>query len=214
MKKIWIVQIALISIFATPLTQASAAIKPGSACSKPGQIQQSGGTTYVCASTGKKSVWIAAGSTSTQSTKPTPKATAKATPKATTVTKTATPTPSPTNSCTTGVGLRLQTQIVNDNYGLATLEIKNPLKCTISYTITGQLTCNHYKQMRTPISGMSYGTLRPNETVRYYPQQAFQPAYQTCQQYQRASGAGPEYGAGILGFASYSYPATITGVSN
>lgn len=206
MKKLWVVQVVLLSMFASPLSGASAAIKPGSSCSKPGQIQQAGSTTYVCANTGKKSVWIAAGSNT--------KATTKPATKATTSTKTASPTPTPTNSCTTGVGVRLQTQIVNDNYGLATLQIQNPLKCTVSYTISGQLTCNHYKQMRTPISAMSSGTLRPNETVRYYPQQAFQPAYQTCQQYQRASGAGPEYGAGILVFASSSYPATISGVSN
>lgn len=206
MKKIWIAFVLLLSTFTLPFSSADAAIKPGGSCTKPGEIQVSGNTTYVCASTGKKSVWIAAGSTTKSSTKPTTKPT--------TVKKTATPTPSPTNSCTTGVGVKLQTQIVNDNYGLATLQIQNPLKCTISYSISGQMTCNHYKQMRTPISAMSSGTLRPNETVRYYPQQAFQPAYQTCQQYQRASGAGPEYGAGILVFAGYSYPATITGVSN
>ena len=202
MKKILLIHLVIMTMFSLPLSSASAAIKPGSSCSKPGQLQQFGNTTYVCALISKKSVWVAAGSTSKATTKPT------------TVTKTASPKPSPTNSCTTGVGVRLQTQIVNDNYGLATLLIQNPLNCTVSYTITGQLTCNHYKQMRTPISGMSSGTLRPNEKVQYYPQQAFQPAYQTCQQYQRASGAGPEYGAGILVFASSSYPATITGVSN
>ncbi len=205
-KKSWLVQIVLAFILTSPLTTASAAVKPGAVCKKPGQIQQVASTTFVCANTGSKSVWIIAGSTGTK------KATPKASPSS--VKQSPTSKPSTINNCTTGVGVKLLTQIVNDRYGLATLQIQNPLKCTVSYTITGPLTCNHYKQMRTPISGMSSGTLSPNQSVSYYPQQAFQPANQTCQQFQRASGAGPEYGAGILVFSGPSYPAVITGVSN
>lgn len=199
-------RIVLVLMLTSPLTTATAAVKPGAVCKKPGQIQQVGATTFVCANIGSKSVWITTGSTATKKVVP------KASPSS--VKQSPTSKPSTVNNCTTGVGVRLQTQIVNDNYGLATLQIQNPLKCTVSYTMTGPLTCNHYKQMRTPISGMSSGTLSPNQLVRYYPQQAFQPAYQTCQQFQRAAGAGPEYGAGILVFAGSSYPAVITGVSN
>ena len=202
MRKIFLL---LLTFFVISSGTAFAAVTPGGVCSKPGAVQVVGKTTFVCASVGKKSVWITTG-TSASTTKPT------TTPKTTATIAAKTQAPTPT--CNTGVGNRLSTQIVNDQDGLAVLQIKNPTNCTISYSISGPLVCNHYKGMRDPIGGMASGTLYANQTATLYPRQAFQLADQTCQQMQRASGAGPEYGAGILAFSSSSYPAFITGISN
>ncbi len=182
---------------------ASAANLAGSKCTKPGQIKTVSKTTYVCAKVGKSSVWIQAGNSGT-TTKPS-----------------ATPSAKPTvANCTTGVGTKLSPQLVNSNEGLAMLQIRNPFNCTISYNISGQITCRHYKSARTVLPAVGSGSLSPNQTVTLWPQQAFQVAYQSCQQLQKASGAGPEYGAGILDFSDYSsfrafsYSASVIGISN
>ena len=58
------------------------------------------------------------------------------------------------------------------------------------------------------------------QEAKLWPQQAFQVAYQSCQQLQKASGAGPEYGAGILSFGDdsnfrfFSYSASVIAISN
>jgi hypothetical protein len=182
---------------------ASAANLAGSKCTKPGQIKTASKITYVCAKVGKSSVWIQAGNSGT-TTKPS-----------------ATPSAKPTvATCTTGVGTRLSPQLVNNPDGLAMLQIRNPFNCTISYNISGQITCRHYKSARTVLPAIGSGSLSPNQTATLWPQQAFQTAYQSCQQLQKASGAGPEYGAGILDFSDYSsfrafsYSASVIGISN
>jgi len=182
---------------------ASAANLAGSKCTKPGQIKTVSKITYVCAKVGKSSVWIQAGNSGTTK-KPS-----------------ATPSAKPTvANCTTGVGTKLSPQLVNSNEGLAMLQIRNPFNCTISYNISGQITCRHYKSARTVLPAVGSGSLSPNQTVTLWPQQAFQVAYQSCQQLQKASGAGPEYGAGILDFSDYSsfrafsYSASVIGISN
>ena len=182
---------------------ASAANLAGSKCTKPGQIKTASKITYVCAKVGKSSVWIQAGNSGT-TTKPS-----------------ATPSAKPTvATCTTGVGTRLSPQLVNNPDGLAMLQIRNPFNCTISYNISGQITCRHYKSARTVLPAIGSGSLSPNQTATLWPQQAFQAAYQSCQQLQKASGAGPEYGAGILDFSDYSsfrafsYSASVIGISN
>jgi hypothetical protein len=182
---------------------ASAANLAGSKCTKPGQIKTASKITYVCAKVGKSSVWIQAGN-SGSTTKPS-----------------ATPSAKPTvATCTTGVGTRLSPQLVNNPDGLAMLQIRNPFNCTISYNISGQITCRHYKSARTVLPAIGSGSLSPNQTATLWPQQVFQTAYQSCQQLQKASGAGPEYGAGILDFSDYSsfrafsYSASVIGISN
>lgn len=191
----------IIGIVVTP--SASAANLAGAKCTKPGQIKTSAKVTYVCAKVGKSSVWIQAGSNS-ESSKPA-----------------AVPSAKPTvANCTTGIGTKLSPQLVNDSNGLAVLQIKNPFNCTISYNISGQITCRHYKSARTVLPAMGSGSLSPNQVATLWPQQAFQTAYQSCQQLQKSSGAGPEYGAGILDFSDYSnfrafsYSASVIGISN
>ena len=60
---------------------------------------------------------------------------------------------------------------------------------------------------------MTTKSLSPNQTIKMNPSMAFPEANATCQNYQRQSGAGPEYGAGILFFAGYSYTAMVIGIS-
>ena len=182
---------------------ASAASLAGSKCTKPGQIKTASKITYVCAKVGKSSVWIQAGG-SGSSAKPS-----------------ATPSAKPTvANCTSGVGTRLDPQLVNNPDGLALLQLRNPFNCTISFNISGQITCRHYKSARTVLPAIGSGSLSPNQSVTLWPSQAFQSAYQTCQQLQKSSGAGPEYGAGILDFTDYSsfrpfsYSASVIGISN
>lgn len=198
------ITIVITILFLTPNNIASAAVKAGAKCTKPGTIQKSGSKTYVCAKVGKTSVWIQAGVSESKkpSNSPTP------------TTKIATPT------CTTGIGTRLVPTYVNSPEGLTLLQIKNPTNCTISYTITGQITCNHFKSARTVLPASGTGTLYPNQVATLWPQQVFPVANQSCQQLQKASGAGPEYGAGILSFSNYSnfsnfnYVASVIGISN
>jgi hypothetical protein len=191
----------IIGIINTP--SASAVNLAGTTCTTPGQIKTTTNITYVCAKVGKSSVWIQAGSNS-GSSKPTAAPSAKPT----------------AANCISGIGTKLSPQLVNDSYGLAMLEIKNPFNCTISYNISGQITCNHYKSAKTVLPAMGSGSLSPNQVARLSPQQAFQVAYQSCQQLQKASGAGPEYGAGILSFSddsnfrAFSYSASVIAISN
>ncbi len=103
-------------------------------------------------------------------------------------------------------------EIVRDTHGLTVLQISNPFNCNIIYTISGQVECRYYKG-RTAYQATNTGSLRPNQLVNLWPQQVFPSANATCQQYQRASGAGPEYGAGILGFAGNSFRAQVIGIS-
>ena len=182
---------------------ASAADLVGAKCTKPGQIKTAANVTYVCAKVGKSSVWIQAGITS-KSSKPTPTTSVKPT----------------VANCVSGIGTKLSPQLVNDSNGLAMLQIKNPFNCTISYNISGQITCRHYKSARTVLPAMGSGSLSPNQVATLWPQQVFQVAYQSCQQLQKSSGAGPEYGAGILDFSDYSnfrpftYSASVIAISN
>jgi hypothetical protein len=182
---------------------ASAANLAGSKCTKPGQIKTASKITYVCAKVGKSSVWIQAGN-SGSSAKPS-------------VTPSAKPTVA---NCTTGIGTKLATQLINDPNGLAKLQLRNPFNCTISYSISGQITCRHYKSAKTVLPAVGSGSLSPNQTAKLRPQQAFQVAHQSCQQLQKASGAGPEYGEGILSFnddssfRAFSYSASVISISN
>jgi hypothetical protein len=188
-------------VFNSP--SASAANLAGTKCTKPGQIKTASKITYVCAKVGKTSTWIQAGN-SGSSTKPS-----------------ATPSAKPTiANCTTGIGTNLSPQLVNDADGLAMLQIRNPFNCTISYNISGQVTCRHYKSARTVLPAIGSGSLAPNQVATLRPQQAFQVADQSCQQLQKSSGAGPEYGAGILSFSNFSnmsaftYQASVVAISN
>lgn len=182
---------------------ASAADLVGSKCTKPGQIKIASKITYVCANIGKSSVWIQAGN-SGSSAKPSAKPSTKPT----------------VANCTTGIGTKLDPQLVNNPQGIAILQLRNPFNCTISYSISGQITCRHYKSAKTVLPAVGSGSLSPNQTAKLWPQQAFQVAYQSCQQLQKASGAGPEYGAGILSFGDdsnfrfFSYSASVIAISN
>ena len=191
----------IIGIFNSPY--ANAANLAGTKCTKPGQIKNSSSVTYVCAKVGKSSVWIQAGNTK-ESTKSSAAPSAKPT----------------TINCTSGIGTKLSPQLVNDSDGLAMLQVKNPFNCTISYNISGQVTCIHYKNSRTVLPAMGSGSLAPNQVATLRPRQAFQVADQSCQQLQKSSGAGPEYGAGILSFnnfsnmSSFTYTASVVAISN
>ena len=173
--------------------------KAGATCTKPGQVKVAGSKTFVCAKVGSKSVWISAGESQSNSG----------------ASKSQSPAPSPsTPTCTTGVGTKLSAQILQDINGLAFLQITNPTKCNITYSLSGQLGCNFYKNQRATIIGNTTKSLFPSQVVKLMPSMAFPEANTTCQLYQKQSGAGPEYGAGILFFSSLNYTAMIVGISN
>ena len=190
----------IIGIFNSP--SANAANLAGTKCTKPGQIKNSSSVTYVCAKVGKSSVWIQAGNTK-ESTKSSAAPSAKPT----------------TINCTSGIGTKLSPQLVNDRNGLARLQMKNPFNCNISYNISGQITCI-YKSAQTVLPAIGTSSLSPNQVVTLEAQEVFQVAYQSCQQLQKSSGAGPEYGAGILDFFNksnmswFSYTASVIAISN
>ena len=200
---------ALIATTMVSGAQASTSPKVGAVCSKPGLVQQVGSTTFVCATVSSKSVWIVAG---TKAAAPAKAPAAKAPVK--TAATAPTQTEAPKATCTSGIGTKLFPTMTTEQNGLSVLRLTNPTACTISYSLTGSVICIHYKNMREPISAMANGTLYANQSVLLYPSQAFPVANQTCQQMQKASGAGPEYGAGILGFGNSGFQGSITGISN
>jgi hypothetical protein len=123
------------------------------------------------------------------------------------------------SNCTTGIGTKLPIQLVNDSDGIGKMQITNPIKCTVSYSVSGLITCRFGGKISAVLPALGIGTLTPNQVVKLWPHQVFQIANQSCNNLKRSSSASTNTGSGILTFLNeatqsvFSYTGLVTGVS-